>query len=245
MTVNGNEIPADDCSEPALPTIEKVGVGAAQDPDDPSRWLVTYNVTVTSGGYDTFYSLSDTPGFPVGVDLVEGRAQRTDIADEPVLTITTGADFVTGVGLLAGETHVYQVAWLVDIQDTADPDDADCTGEPGNGFFNTATLTVGAIPIDDEDCIPVVDRVYPTVTKTATSTNQDPATGDWTITYDLVVTLAEAARPPTRWAWMLSTTSPTRSTSAATSPSAVPSGRVSRAARSRRRTRQRPWRRIM
>ena len=45
--------------------------------------------------------------------------------------------------------HTYQVSWLVDIADTADPDDADCTGQPGNGFFNTATLTVGAIPIDD------------------------------------------------------------------------------------------------
>ena len=29
-----------------------------------------------------------------------------------------------------------------------------------------------------------------TITKTATSTNQDPATGDWTITYDIVVNLA-------------------------------------------------------
>ena len=67
------------------------------------------------------------------------------------------------------------MSWLVDIDRAVDPDDADCTGQPGNGFFNTATLTVGAIPIDDTDCIPVVDRVYPTVTKTATSTNQDPA----------------------------------------------------------------------
>ncbi|GAA1982345.1 hypothetical protein [Microbacterium pumilum] len=192
VTVNGAVIPADDCSEPALPTVVKAGVSATQDPDDASRWLVSYDVTVTSGGYDTFYSLSDTPGFPVGVDLTQGQAQRTDIAGEPVLTITTGTDFVTDVALLAGETHVYRVSWLVDIQDTADPDDGDCTGQPGSGFFNTATLTVGAIPIDDSDCIPVADRVYPTVTKTATSTNQDPVTGDWTITYDIVVNLAPA-----------------------------------------------------
>ena len=79
VTVNGTTIPADDCSEPALPTIEKVGVAATQEPDDPARWLVSYNLTVTSGGYDTFYSLSDTPGFPVGVTLSQGRAQRTDI----------------------------------------------------------------------------------------------------------------------------------------------------------------------
>ena len=190
VTVNGISIPADDCSEPALPTIEKVGVAATQDPDDPSRWLVSYDVTVTSGGYDTFYSLSDTPGFPVGVDLVSGTARRTDIPAQPVLTISTGADFVTDVPLGADDTHVYQVSWVVEITDIAVPGDADCTGEPGNGFFNTATLTVGAVPIDDADCIPVLDRVYPTVEKTATSTNQDPETGDWTVTYDIVVTLA-------------------------------------------------------
>ncbi len=154
MTVNGTPIPADDCSEPALPTIQKVGVAATQDPDDPSRWLVSYNVTVTSGGYDTFYSLSDTPGFPAGVDLTEGRAQRTDIPAQPVLPITTGADFVTDVALLAGEVHVYQVSWLVDVTVTANPDDADCTGQPGSGFFNTATLTVGAIPVDDDGLHP-------------------------------------------------------------------------------------------
>ena len=62
--------------------------------------------------------------------------------------------------------------------------------QPGNGFFNTATLTVGAVPIDDDACIPVVDLVYPTITKTVTSTNQDPATGDWTIMYDVDVALA-------------------------------------------------------
>ena len=102
VTVNGTEIPADDCSEPALPTIQKVGVAATQDPDDPSRWLVSYNVTVTSGGYDTFYSLSDTPGSRSASTSSQGRAQRTDIPAQPVLTITTGTDFVTDVALLRG-----------------------------------------------------------------------------------------------------------------------------------------------
>ena len=114
------------------------------------------------------------PGFPAGVDLGDGRAQRTDIPDQPVLPITTGSRLRHRRGPAAGATHVYRVSWLVDVTDGVDPDDADCTGQPGSGFFNTATLTVGAIPVDDADCIPVVDRVYPTITKTATSTNQDP-----------------------------------------------------------------------
>ena len=78
LTVNGEVIPADDCSEPALPTIQKVGIAATQDPDDPSRWLVSYSLTVTSGGYDTFYSLSDTPGSrPASTSRRVGRSAPT------------------------------------------------------------------------------------------------------------------------------------------------------------------------
>ncbi|TDN90595.1 VWA domain-containing protein [Microbacterium sp. BK668] len=190
VTVNGVGIPADDCSEPGLPTIAKQGVAATQDPSDPSAWTVTYEVTVTSGGFDTFYSLSDTPAFAAGIALNAGTAQRTDIADQPVLPISPGADFVTDVALAADATHVYLVSWSVEVTDAFTEDDADCTGEPGSGFFNSATLLVGDIPIDGSDCIPVADRVYPTIVKTVTGTDQDPSTGDWTITYAIEVTLA-------------------------------------------------------
>ena len=82
-----------------------------QDDVDPTKWLVSYDVTVTSGGYDTFYSLSDTPAFAPSLTLGAGTAQRTDIAAQPVLTITSGTDFVTDVALPAGATHVYRVTW--------------------------------------------------------------------------------------------------------------------------------------
>ncbi|GAA1943964.1 LPXTG cell wall anchor domain-containing protein [Microbacterium deminutum] len=190
VTVNGTTIPANDCSEPALPTIAKAGVSAVQDASDPDTWVVSYDVTVTSGGLDTFYSLSDTPAFAAGITLGAGTAQRTDIAGQPVVPITSGADFATDVPLPAGATHVYRVSWTVVVTNAFSPNQAECTGTPGSGFFNTATLTVGDIPIDGSDCIPVANRVYPTITKTVTSTNQDPATGWWTTTYDLVVTLA-------------------------------------------------------
>ncbi|QIG38594.1 VWA domain-containing protein [Microbacterium sp. 4R-513] len=190
VTVNGVGIPADDCSTPELPTVQKEGVSATQDPDDPAMWTVSYDVTVTSGGYDTFYSLSDTPAFAAGITLGTGSAQRTDIASPPITPITPGTDFVTGVALPAGATHVYRVTWTVEVTDAFVQDDGECTGEPGSGFFNTATLLVGDIPIDGTDCIPVDERVYPTITKTVTGTEQDPATGRWTVTYDIVVNLA-------------------------------------------------------
>ncbi|TXK15967.1 DUF11 domain-containing protein [Microbacterium wangchenii] len=189
VTVAGEQVPASDCAEPALPTIEKVGVAATQDPADPERWTVTYDVTVTSGGFDTFYSLADTPGFPTGIEPVTGTAQRTDLAGQPVLPVTPGTEFVTGVELAAGATHVYRVTWVVQLTDAYSEEDAACTGEPGSGFFNAAQLGVGDIPIDATDCIPVDERVYPSVAKTVTSTEQDPETGLWTILYDLEVTL--------------------------------------------------------
>src|SRR5207253_98257 len=104
-------------SEPALPTIAKQGVSAVQDDVDPTQWLVSYDVTVTSGGYDTFYSLSDTPGFAPDLTLGAGTAQRTDIVAQPVLPITSGADFVTDVALPAGAMHVYRVTWVVTVTD--------------------------------------------------------------------------------------------------------------------------------
>ncbi|MFE5407345.1 VWA domain-containing protein [Microbacterium sp. NPDC056569] len=191
VTVNGEDIPADDCSEPKLPTFQKIGVSATQDEDDATQWLVTYELRVTGSGYDTFYSLSDTPEFAEGIDVISGVAQRTDTdPDGPAIPVTAGTDFVTDVPLGADdEPHVYTIAWLVDITDTFDPDLAACEGE-GTGFFNRALLSIGEIEIPGEDCMPVEDRVYPVPTKTVTSTTQDPETGDWTIVYEIDVALA-------------------------------------------------------
>ena len=88
------------------------------------------------------------------------------------------------------QVHIYTVTWLVDVDPALPPNLHTCTSTPGSGFFNTATLTVGAIPIDATACIPVADFVSPTITKTVTSNNQDPSTGEWTTTYDIVVALA-------------------------------------------------------
>ncbi|WP_318354384.1 MULTISPECIES: VWA domain-containing protein [Microbacterium] len=191
VTVNGEPITDDACTEPELPTFEKVGVSASQDEDDATKWLVTYELRVTGSGFDTFYSLSDTPEFADGISVISGAAQRTDIDPAgPVIPVTAGADFVTDVPLGAtDEPHVYTVAWLVDITDTFDPDLAACDGE-GTGFFNTALLSIGEIEIPGEHCLPVEDRVYPVPTKTVTSTTQNPETGDWIIVYQIDVELA-------------------------------------------------------
>ena len=81
------------------------------------------------------------------------------------------------------------MTWKVTVTDGFTPGDAACTREPGKGFFNTATLTVGTVPADGTACIPVEPKVYPTVEKKVTSTAQKDD-GDWVITYDVTVRLA-------------------------------------------------------
>lgn len=199
LTANGIERPADDCSEPSLPTITKTATGAVQQSDDASKWLVSYLVTVTSGGLDTFYDLSDSPDFAPGISLGEGTAQRTDIADQPVVDITSGVVFANDVALPAGATHTYRVTWLADLEDNYDPEEsASCGATPSadHGFYNRAVLTVGGVVRDGEACIPVTERVYPTVTKTASATAQN-ADGTWSISYQIEVALSddEAVNP--------------------------------------------------
>lgn len=189
LTVNGQGKTDDACSEPSVPTIEKLPVSAMQDPEDASQWFVSYTVRVTGGETDVYYDLSDSPAFAAGIELLSGTAQLQP--DGPIEPITSGVDFVTSVSLAAGEVHEYQVVWLVDVTDAFDPQDQVCTGEPGNGYFNAATLTVGEYTDEADACIPVEERVYPVPTKTVTATTQDPATGEWTISYEIDVTLVD------------------------------------------------------
>lgn len=194
VTASGTPKTADDCSTPELPTITKTAKSAAQDPSDPDSWLVSYELTVKAGKFDTFYTLKDVPGFASGITLGGGTAQRTDIAAQPVLPITSGATFPAApVAISANGTHTWTVIWKATITSEVPGNAQQCGERPtsGKGFYNEAELLQGGKVVDnDDDCIPVLSQVYPTVTKTVKSTVQDPATGKWTITYDVVVKLA-------------------------------------------------------
>ncbi len=185
VSANGASHTAEDCSSPELPTAKKAPVSSVQNPSNPDNWTVTYTVTVTGGKYDSFYSLSDTPAFASGITLGAGTAQLTGGA---VLPITSGTDFAVNQPIAAGATVVYTVTWQATLTNGYNPDTANCTGEPGSGFFNKATLTSGSLPVDQTACIPVAARVYPSITKVVTSTTQKPENGDWVVMYDVTVT---------------------------------------------------------
>ncbi len=194
LTANGTVRTADDCAEPELPTIEKTAVSALQDPSDPDQWLVSYDITVTGSGFDTYYTLRDIPGFAVGITLGAGTAQRTDIGAQPVLPITTGSAFpAVPVALGADDEHTWTVSWIATIPGVVAPEVSVCGAAPaaGDAFYNAIDLLQGGIKIDDDDaCIPVEHRVYPDIEKTVTSVAQRGDYG-WTIVYQIEVTLTD------------------------------------------------------
>ncbi|GAA1326044.1 VWA domain-containing protein [Leucobacter albus] len=178
-----------DCAEPAQPSIAKSAVSAVQDATDPETWHVSYLLTVTPSGFDTFYSLTDTPDFADGIVLGAGTAKRTDVdPNAPAFPITAGAVFDgSPVALGADDApHTWLVTWDASIAGDIAGEAAEC-GEPGSAFFNTAALLQGGETVDEGSaCLPVTDRVYPTVEKTVVETTQQPD-GSWKIEYAIRV----------------------------------------------------------
>lgn len=197
--VSGGETLDDDaCETPARPTVEKTGAGATQDPDDPDGWFVSYYLTVDAAEFDSYYTLSDTPGFSSGITLdPAGTAQRLDGEGNPIgdpIDIAPGGVFPDEeVPIEADGQHVWLVTWYATVDGGGSPAVPECgvVPEAGEAFYNAVTLWQGEEEVDHGDaCIPVADRVYPQVDKTVTSTKGDPSTGKYTVTYDIDVNLA-------------------------------------------------------
>ncbi|NYF11612.1 putative repeat protein (TIGR01451 family) [Leifsonia sp. AK011] len=145
---------AADCGSPAQPTITKT-----VDPANPpalqadGSFLVTYLVTASNpSGTQVSYDLADTLGFPSGVTLSDPKATdpQGDVVADWDGTVDTA--LVKGALLAPGASDVYTITVTATVTDEFDLDAATCTGEPGNGFFNAATLVSGGIAQHAEDC---------------------------------------------------------------------------------------------
>ncbi|WP_205124272.1 hypothetical protein, partial [Tsukamurella conjunctivitidis] len=73
VTFPGGSDTEQDCSEPAVPTIEKTGPAAATDNAD-GTWTITYTVAAANpSAVDLHYTLTDSlPELPGGFTLVDG-----------------------------------------------------------------------------------------------------------------------------------------------------------------------------
>lgn len=190
VTAAGTAISRHDCSEPSFPVIAKQAQSVVQVADDPDGYDVSYLITVTAGASDGYYDLTDTPEFAAGLTIVDGSATRVSPTAQGPVGVTSGVPFATGVPIAAGAVHSWTVTWRVERTDAFDPADQSCTGEPGSGLFNAATVSFGGVVRHAQDCVPLLDRVYPSVTKRVAAVSQDARSGDWTITYEVAVALA-------------------------------------------------------
>lgn len=187
----GTVVSDEDCDAPTAPELTKTGTSVVQVTGKPNQFDVTYLLSVTAAEHDGFYDLVDEPDFADGIETVSGTVTQVQPTTGEPISVTAGEVFAEDVAIAAGEDHEWEITWRVTLTSAYSEEDASCGEEPGSGLFNSATLTWGGAPIEDADCIPVTERVYPTVNKDATAIEQDPATGIWTVTYDIVVALAE------------------------------------------------------
>jgi hypothetical protein len=174
-----------------VPLFTKSAGTATADAVD-GTWDITYTLTATnpSSVLPLVYDLVDTPDLPAGVQPVAATVTRgpTTVLD---VAAWAGGDLVIAddAQIAAGAApHVYTVTLTVRIPSTVSPAVLACDA-PGHGFDNEATLTpASGAPITDDACVPVV---LPTVAHTKVVRDpiaQDPATGDWTVVYDITVT---------------------------------------------------------
>ncbi|MEE6274421.1 LPXTG cell wall anchor domain-containing protein, partial [Georgenia sp. MJ206] len=191
LTAYGEDITDRDCVEPSLPELDKVFGAATQRPD--ATWDVTYTLTVDNSGNDAtvYYDLDDQPGFASGIEIL-GQSVF-DVTGEPVTEIEWDgtSEIVSGMAILGGAVHRYEVTFHVDVPTTLPDEAAECdpAGAPGRGFFNSATLTSGGDEISDDDCGEVVEVVAPDVAKSVADGYpvQGPD-GTWRIEYLITVT---------------------------------------------------------
>lgn len=196
----GGSLEDDACGAPSQPSVVKTNVGASQNPADPTKWDVSYDITVTgSPDSDIYYDLADVPAFASGVVVNSGTWTQTAPSSSSASgAVGSGGTIVTNHKLPAGETHVYRVSFDVSITSPIAGEDAKCGEVPteGKGFFNRATIVSGGVEQDSESCVPITELVRPSVAKTVESTVQN-ADGTWSVTYNVTVTLPtdEASNP--------------------------------------------------
>lgn len=168
LTVAGVPTPASDCANPAFPSVTKTAVGTPV--DNAGQWTVTYKIVVDNAtSQDLYYTVSDTPDFPAGVQIVS--------------TTVDPAFPNAPVKLGHGESDEYTVTFVITIPASVTPDELQCSD--GGGLNNTGTIVSGNQTFSDDDC----QSIDPPVihhTKSVTSTTQGDD-GDWTIVYDIAV----------------------------------------------------------
>ena len=173
----------------ARATIQKDFVSAVQNPDT-GIWTVTYDLSVTNPNTldAVTYDLSDTIGFPAGVTVNSVTVTGpTGALVNPAFDGSADPVITTGRLLAGGASESYQLVVTADVPVTVASGSRACQTGPGFGFYNDGTVTTAGLSDSDSACGDIPEPPVPTITKTVTTTTQQPD-GSWTIVYDLAVT---------------------------------------------------------
>lgn len=201
LSYDGRSLEASACAESASPSVTKTALPAVQDPAT-GTWRVAYDVAVSYPAVDgeeqpdtVGYTLTDTPTLPMGATLVGAwRSSGPVPAGSGTLdaTFDGGANQHVADGVLAvGDAHTYRVEADVALSPDVTTTALRCTEGGYGGVRNTAVVGNGLGTDDASVCTPITPPTV-TVDKSVVGTPDHGADGRWTISYDVVVTNADA-----------------------------------------------------
>ncbi len=185
------------CEPPRLPGVMKEFLSAEQSETDPDLWSVSYAIyTFGTQGFTSFHGdIYDEPGFPDGVQLIEGHWSTPypgPATDSGTIEMEGTDAWVVQKDVLIPENGMkrYLVTWDVELTGDVSQESLECDADSGagHGFFNEARLVSGGFTQDSSACGPISEVVNPTVEKSVTSTSQNDD-GSWDIVYEVEVTL--------------------------------------------------------
>lgn len=160
LSLGGVPVDSDDaCLEIGNPNIGVAKSDPATVTVNPDHTMsATYTIGVTNAGTGPGeYTLSDDfSGFPSWV-TVSGATVTAPAGVSANATLpAAGGDITTApVGLAGGQTHTYTVTVTFTAAPTATADGAQCSGEPGDGLFNLASIVATNGPDDDDGCVDI------------------------------------------------------------------------------------------
>ncbi|MEO1056176.1 MAG: DUF11 domain-containing protein [Actinomycetota bacterium] len=150
----------DDCGDLPDPqvSIDKTALGNASNNGD-GTWTILYLIDVTNaaaagtGSYDLDDQVLPSPG----VTVEDLSAENLEPGDIDVLASfgESSDDIVLGEQIEAGVTHTYRVTAVVSLDIEPNVTYVPCDGTeiaPGEGLYNTASITVDGVTIDDDAC---------------------------------------------------------------------------------------------
>ena len=109
------------------------------------QYQATYTVTVSnSGGVAGSYTLTDTPGFAAGVVLNGWTVTSAKgSVNAPLPALINGVEHqisTTATAIAAGDTHSYSVVITFTASSSTAAASLTCSGTPGNGAYNAASI---------------------------------------------------------------------------------------------------------